>query len=88
MSELTDAMTRAPTKKAPLGLRMLDTRLVAPPAERHGPLGTSRFDTRIDYVWCSPVLAPAVASCEHVVAIPETSDHNAVMVTFDLSRIR
>ena len=85
VSELTDAMARAPTKKAPLGLRMLDARHATPRAQRLGPLGTSRFDTRIDYCFVSPALAPAVASCETIVAIPETSDHNAVMVSFDLS---
>jgi len=87
MSELTHAIARAPTKKAPLGLGMLDARDAAPPEQRFGPLGTSRFDTRIDYVFVSPALAPAVASCEHVVAIPNVSDHNAVMVTFDLSQL-
>ena len=51
-SELTAAMTRAPTKKAPLGLRMVDAWDAASASERAaGPLGTSRYDTRIDYIY-------------------------------------
>jgi len=51
--------------------------------ERSGPLGTSRFDSRIDYVYCSPALmehgAVFVARCDHLQTVPHVSDHNAVL---------
>jgi endonuclease/exonuclease/phosphatase family metal-dependent hydrolase/SAM-dependent methyltransferase len=48
--------------------------------ERRGPLGTSRFGTRIDYIFCSPAFMRSVAvhQCEHHQTTPQVSDHNAV----------
>lgn len=53
--------------------------------ERAGPLGTSRFATRIDYVYVSPSVAAVaeVKSCEHLKTIPHVSDHNAVLATLE-----
>jgi endonuclease/exonuclease/phosphatase family metal-dependent hydrolase len=84
-SELTDLLKASPTKKRP-GLRMADAWEVASPPRRSGPKGTSRFGTRIDYVFLSPGLATAcnVTHCEHLVAIPHVSDHNAVVATLEL----
>eukprot|EP01045_Picozoa_sp_COSAG04_P010412 COSAG04_NODE_637_length_11700_cov_478.131885_6_plen_339_part_00 len=52
-------------------------------AERTGPLGTSRFGTRIDYIYASAALVAAaeVVRCEHIETIPAVSDHNAVLAT-------
>ena len=46
---------------------------------------TSRFDTRIDYVFLGPGTASRwrVAACEHVEAIPAASDHNLVVATLE-----
>ena len=54
-------------------------------AERAGPLGTSRFNTRIDYVYMSDALAccTRVLRCEHVETISLASDHNGVLVTLE-----
>ena len=58
--------------------------------ERNGPLGTSRFNTRIDYIYASPALmkgsdsAAVVRRCDHFETIPHVSDHQAVFATLDL----
>lgn len=55
---------------------------------RCGPLGTSRFASRIDYVYCSPALMERceviVRRCEHLQTIPHVSDHNAVLAELQL----
>ena len=56
--------------------------------ERDGPLGTSRFATRIDYIYCSPALMQhaRVARCQHLQTIAaKISDHNGVMATLELA---
>lgn len=55
-------------------------------AERSGPLGTSRFDTRIDYIYVTKAASEKlrVVSCDHVACIPSPSDHNAVLGSFQL----
>ena len=88
MSEVTSAMTTgmsaAASKK---GFKketgFTDCWRVA--EERRGPLGTSRFDTRIDYIYCSPALmeGAVVRRCEHLQTIPHVSDHNAVCVCLE-----
>lgn len=52
-----------------------------------GPVGTSRFATRIDYIYLSPKMAEWVAllSCKHIETIrANISDHNAVLATLNL----
>lgn len=75
---------RARGRPAAAGLGFTDCWRAA--AERSGPLGTSRFKTRIDYVYVSPAMAAgaAVARCQHVQTIPHVSDHNAVLATLEL----
>ena len=83
-SDLTDVLKAAPTKKR-AGLRMVDARQAA--SERSGPLGTSRFGTRIDYVFLSASLAYSAAEVsrlDHLTCIPHVSDHNAVVATLEL----
>lgn len=59
--------------------------------ERQGPLGTSRFGTRIDYVYLSPELAAAAAvtrcECWGSTIGRDVSDHNLVVATLDLSNL-
>jgi endonuclease/exonuclease/phosphatase family metal-dependent hydrolase len=56
--------------------------------ERSGPLSTCRFDTRIDYVYCSAALmregGACVRSCDHLQTIPHVSDHNAVLAVLEM----
>lgn len=99
VSDLTDSLraTTAPKKgrkagsgaASSLALGLTDAWQVA--NARRGPLGTSRFGTRIDYCFISRALADAVnvAHCEHVDTVAaETSDHNAVCTTLELRRPR
>lgn len=58
--------------------------------QREGGLGTSRFGTRIDYIYCTAQLMQRarVASCEHVQTIPaQISDHNGVLATLELAPV-
>lgn len=51
----------------------------------HAVRTTSRFDTRIDYIFAAQPLLDrklALVSCEHVRCIPKISDHNLVVATF------
>ena len=65
-------------------MQMIDAWEAAPKERRIGPLGTSRFNTRIDYIYLSSALDGAVRACEHCVAMPLVSDHNMVKATIDL----
>jgi len=53
---------------------------------RYGPLGTSRFNTRVDYIYCSAQLMEIVdlIRCDHLETIPIISDHNAVLTELRL----
>lgn len=94
VSELTLAMTSPPTKKskqhnkvAPLGL--CDAYHSSPPNTIE-PMGTSRFDTRIDYIYYRPESLVGhggwtIVSCQHIAAM-EVSDHNLVVATFEKQR--
>ena len=81
VSEVTAAMTRAPTKAATLGLQMVDACRDFVAANAHGPCTpTSRFDTRIDYVYLSHALAGGgVTAYECHNCMPDISDHNLVL---------
>lgn len=96
LGHLTTMMTNPETKRATPrntksdpGLGFIDCWHAA--EERFGPLGTSRFDSRIDYVFCSPALMAGgadvakatVRSCQHLQTIPHVSDHNAVFVVLE-----
>ena len=82
VSEVTAAMTRAPTKAAPLGLQMVDACRDFVTANALGACTpTSRFGTRIDYIYLSHALAGGgVAAYEcHNCMEPDISDHNLVL---------
>ena len=81
MSEVTAAMTRAPTKAAPLGLQMVDACRDFVTANALGPCTpTSRFSTRIDYIYLSHALAGGgVTAYECHNCMPDISDHNLVL---------
>ena len=81
VSEVTAAMTRAPTKAAPLGLQMVDACRDFVTANALGPCTpTSRFGTRIDYIYLSHALARGgVTEYECHNCMPDISDHNLVL---------
>jgi len=81
VSEVTAAMTRAPTKAAPLGLQMVDACRDFVTANALGPCTpTSRFGTRIDYIYLSHALAGGgVSAYECHNCMPDISDHNLVL---------
>ena len=106
-----DAITSAASKPSPRALTPPDrlthaghvtrglgfTDCWAAAKERSGPAGTSRFATRIDYIYLSPALArgdaerhghTVVERCDHLKAIPIVSDHNGVCATLQLVRGR
>jgi endonuclease/exonuclease/phosphatase family metal-dependent hydrolase len=75
----TGSAARDPPRASRPPLGLLDTRVVA--TTQSGPKETSRFGTRIDYIFVSEQLLGVwrAESCEHVVAMPEASDHNLVV---------
>jgi len=90
VSDLSDALRgHGKNRSAPpaaqrlrgLSPRLIDTWEAA--QYREGPIATSRYNTRIDYIFLSPELAGRVVvhGCECRCAIPHASDHNAVVAT-------
>lgn len=94
VSDLTSAMTSsAPVlakqnkKTKALGsLGLQDAYLSVLPHRRSGPLGTSRFNTRIDYVFYNrqrlSTAGWTTVSCQHI-DCKHLSDHNLVVATFE-----
>lgn len=91
VSDLTTAMTTSSSKttkcrkKGAVALGLRDAFVESP--VRKGPLGTSRFNTRIDYIFFRPQRLYQsgwdVVSCEHVDTKKILSDHNLVIATFE-----
>lgn len=88
ISDLTSIMTAPAEKTTPLskGLGLSDAFASVPPTNRSGPLGTSRFDTRIDYVYFDAQhfnkAGWTISACDHVDS-KKFSDHNLVIATFE-----
>mmetsp|Transcript_22735 Transcript_22735/g.61611 ORF Transcript_22735/g.61611 Transcript_22735/m.61611 type:complete len:307 (+) Transcript_22735:166-1086(+) len=91
--DLTSALTRYPggiSNKSPLvpplerlAIGAVDAWVAA--MRREGELRTSRFDTRIDYVFLNQAMASAfaVAYCAIGQAMPIASDHNPVLAVLE-----
>lgn len=94
VSDLTSGMTssapvlakRNKKRKALGSLGLQDAFLSVLPHSRSGPLGTSRFDTRIDYVFYNrqrlSTAGWTIVSCQHI-DCKDLSDHNLVVATFE-----
>lgn len=91
VSDLSLVMTRRAKSRHPpwKGLALQDACASVDHSERSGPLGTSRFGTRIDYIYFNQErVADAgwkILGCEHIDSM-KMSDHNLVVATFERNK--